>query len=77
MSLTAATPRRSRITSNRKPSWSGIARRLTGSDLERMCAEYNRGALHITAPKGQALTRTAFAEVAAYLRWDSKLVGVA
>lgn len=76
MSISPATPRRSRITSNKRPSWMGIARRLTGTDLERMVGEYNRGALHVTAPAGQALTRTAFVEIATYLRWDNRL-GVA
>ncbi len=76
MQNTAIT-RKTRITSNRKPAWAGIARRLTGTDLERMVSEYNRGALHVMAPAGQALTRTAFVEVATYLRWDSKLAAVA
>lgn len=71
--LQQSTPRRARITSNRKPAWAGVARYLTGTDLERMVGEYNRGQPHIRAPKGQALTRTAFAEVAAYLRWDDRL----
>jgi hypothetical protein len=62
-----------RITSNKKPSWMGIARYLTGTDLERMIGEYNRGELYIRSPKGQSLTRTAFVEVAAYLRWDDRL----
>lgn len=76
MSIAAATPRRSRITSDKRPSWMQIARRLTGTDLERMVGEYNRGSLHVIAPAGQALSRTAFVEVAAYLRWDSKLAVV-
>lgn len=62
-----------RITSNKKPSWMGVARYLTGTDLERMVNEYNRGQLHIHAPKGQSLSRSAFQEVATYLRWDDRL----
>ncbi len=73
MSISAVTPRRARITTSQRPSWMGIARRLTGTDLERMVREYNTGSLHVTAPNGQALTRTAFVEVATYLRWDNRL----
>lgn len=68
--------RTTRITSTQRPAYLGIARNLTGSDLERMVGEYNRGQLHIRAPRGQSLTRATFAEVAAYLRWDDRLTKV-